>query len=1257
MGEKLPNKSLPDSISIYLDEIARRLWSGHASIMVGTGFSKNAKANSQTAPPFPDWPQLGNSFYEKLYNRIPDGKQNYLNPLKLAEEVQAAFGRPALDDLIRFKIPDDFYEPSDLHIKLLDLPWVDVFTTNYDTLLERACKNVSERKYDIVINKEDLIYSSKPRIIKLHGSFPSKRPFIATEEDYRKYPVEYAPFVNTVQQALIENTLCLIGFSGNDPNFLQWIGWIRDNLGKENSPKIYMIGIFNLSDAEKKLLEKRNIVLVDMAVCPDIGKSDHATAQLVCINYLMSKKEKDNRLEWPMKYGEMSPKDDADILPQIKDITHSWTQQRKNYPGWVIVPEDRRSTLWLYTKYWTIGKLFPSNIEPPLDIYFLHELNWRLEKCLCPITIFSYMVGSYERILDRYNPFPDIVDIPNSLNATQGEQNSKLDWKMISQEWVDLHFALLRYYREDGLLDKWIEINKRIEKLTSKLSPENLSRWYYEKALYALFSLNITQLKQSLALWPINESLPFWEAKRAGLLAELGDTKEAELILEKSLQTIRFQLNLSPVTNDYTRISKESYIMLLLRNVKTGINFVHRNLIEPDELRQQFDERWNFHKQFKCDPWNEWKLFKIMLEREPVYKPSLNKKHCFDIGHISVSYSFIETNTEALTAYSFLRYCEEIGLPFRAPGINIGKEIAEGTIKRISQYSPYWALATLLRIGDSKQIDTMFNRQAIAQLPTPQVDKITQGYMDVLCEVKPEIEKGDVSRKRNIALQLAGVIPEILSRLCVKCSQEIKDKILDLIVSIYKSEHRNKYEGVAHLLQRLLTSWSDDEKMARLKKIIEIPIIVVTHPRDGSDFPEPFKYLNVNKKDINNQAIQIEQKTIESLIEKVKSKNVQERERALYRVAGLNDLGFLSDQQKKEFADALWSQTDTVTGFPINTNFYKYGFAIGLFPHPELIDPIMLFKQYIKNTAFPIQKGKKDKGVNITEGERGAMVVCVELLGSTKKPFTEKGIEWSLGEALELFGRLYDWWQADKGYLKAERDSSSWGSISKEFQARFSKLVEILSETVLPQLSPKIDDETKSKLTSMLNELEENEVPCTTSKVATLVVFPEKLVEIVDAIYLKTIATNRKKVENAFEGIWTLLVLYSKGKITNLPSGILSPIIECIKYRRYPFLISAIQTLSNVIKYIPNNVTEKEIQDVLIGLDYLADETDMFSKESPIENEDKLLTRLITASLASELCQMFTTKKMPITREIKKWRDICRDKEEYPEIRNQWRCP
>lgn len=80
------------------------------------------------------------------------------------------------------------------------------------------------------------MYAPHPRLVKLHGSFPDIQSFIITEKDYRTYPQRFLEFVNTVRQSFIENILCLIGFSGDDPNFLSWIGWLRDVMGAQVSP-------------------------------------------------------------------------------------------------------------------------------------------------------------------------------------------------------------------------------------------------------------------------------------------------------------------------------------------------------------------------------------------------------------------------------------------------------------------------------------------------------------------------------------------------------------------------------------------------------------------------------------------------------------------------------------------------------------------------------------------------------------------------------------------------------------------------------------------------------------------------------------------------------------------------------------------------------------------------------------------------------------------------------------------------------------
>jgi hypothetical protein len=266
----------PDQI--YIDKLRTALWRGRqfgrAAVMVGSGFSLNAVPVSMSVAPFPTWNGLSGHLVEGLYTTHPGDHvareaaltqaKSTSGALRLAEEFEAAFGRGALDMLLLTHIPDASYEPGSLHQLLLRLPWADVFTTNYDTLLERATVGLVNRKYEVVRTVAEIPNAARPRIVKLHGSFPSTRPFIITEEDFRTYPRRFASFVNLVQQSMMETCFCLLGFSGDDPNFLNWSGWVRDTLGA-SCPQIYLCGIFDLTPARKHLLHSRNVVPIDLS--------------------------------------------------------------------------------------------------------------------------------------------------------------------------------------------------------------------------------------------------------------------------------------------------------------------------------------------------------------------------------------------------------------------------------------------------------------------------------------------------------------------------------------------------------------------------------------------------------------------------------------------------------------------------------------------------------------------------------------------------------------------------------------------------------------------------------------------------------------------------------------------------------------------------------------------------------------------------------------------------------------------------------
>ena len=65
-------------------------------------------------------------------------KRLLLTLFELAEEYRIYFGQASLDEYVRIRFPDKSWLPGPLHRKLLELPWADVLTTNWDTLLERA---------------------------------------------------------------------------------------------------------------------------------------------------------------------------------------------------------------------------------------------------------------------------------------------------------------------------------------------------------------------------------------------------------------------------------------------------------------------------------------------------------------------------------------------------------------------------------------------------------------------------------------------------------------------------------------------------------------------------------------------------------------------------------------------------------------------------------------------------------------------------------------------------------------------------------------------------------------------------------------------------------------------------------------------------------------------------------------------------------------------------------------------------------------
>jgi len=1216
---------LEHDIISNLDEIVERLLSNHAAVMVGAGFSMNALKSSPEVKNFPNWADLGDAFYKKVNGKpYSQGNDRYLNALKLAEEVQAQFGRIVLDKILQQEIPDKKYNPSKLHNKLLQLPWNDVFTTNYDTLLERASQDVISRKYDVIVRNEDLVYSEKPRIIKLHGTFPSQRPFIITEEDYRTYPIIFAPFVNTVQQSLLENALCLIGFSGNDPNFLSWIGWIRDNLGKENSSKIYLIGVFDFSAAQRMLLEKRNIIILDFSECKEISNynNKHQIALESFLDYLLEAAKKKKEFDWLA--GEKEFHVNSLKTADMKEITKVWTETRSTYPGWWILPEDMRKRLWKRTEHtllWKEANIKQQNHVGYEDLLFLYEHNWRQEKCLIPLR--HDQVKVYEEIIEKYNPYPEKIKMEAAYSL------NKMDhlWKEVGPKWIEIQLALLRYYRENNDNNKIIQTSVILNQLYDVLSPEQHARYNYEKCLRNLYQIHFDEIKDCLHEWKEDLVMSIWEAKRARIWAILGEVEIANDIIGKALAEVKKQLMLAPVTNNYTTISQEASLMFLSAYYQQAINL--KSFKNETVFNDSYKERSAEHKKYKCDPFQEKRIFEIELSNEYIQRAAKSVEHSFDIGHV-VNHVYVNYDDSALIlGLEFLRYLEEVGIPINVGNVSYSAKIMTNVLQRISYVNPYLTMICTILYGDKNNTKYIFSRRSISEMDQLDVDNMCNALL-----LQLDLSKNEIRTGNDFGIRLAQILPEILSRLCVKCSQYIKYKIARFICYVYNSGYPGKYDKVNKLMERLIKTCNGGDLLEIIQIFIKIPINCEEEVQDI--LLDPFIYIEKyysNRK--LNTDIKIDSKTIQDFLCSAEKVGL-ERKNAIIRLAVLWENGLLRANEETEFQEALWSKSDERTGFPRDTHYANVTVFLEL-PYPPQFKLEERLKNYLSHTLENIKIENKIVIQEITFALRekcGDTYIC---------NFTRE-------ERFRMIGCALNYYQLLRDIMDKEEITKVINiSPLEDRQQNIKELIELLMDILLQQGKlVDISEEKKKDLRSFVNELERRKIPCYKLKLSC-----KNVLGFEDFNYLKQLiaianSNDLPQLVDCFDAIYFYLLW---NKVEKEEGSRLLKLITCqIVTRRKESLYWALHIMSNIVELLSEYIDDDIFYNIICGLEYLYEESQMNKNDA----DYMAWIRAQAMRLAGRFYYYCKKEGRELPSILEIWKSLSESSKEFWEVRNAW---
>jgi len=1207
---------------IYIDEIARALKEKRAAIMVGSGFSKNA------SPDFPNWRELGNKIFERLHNRKPEDKdRQYLNLLRLAGELESIHGRTVLDAVIRKSIPDT-KEPSEVHKELLDLPWTDVFTTNYDTLLEQASKRRTE-KYDVIISKEDLVYCSSQRIVKLHGSLPSQRPFVITEEDYRQYPKTNAVFVNTVQQSLIENLFCLIGFSGDDPNFLNWIGWVRDNLGSEYTGKIYLLSVADeVSLPQRSLLLRRNIITIDLRQL--YGNASSSPQEIFKQFFATLEKRIENQKKrWNITHT-LLPNQQGVFDAECQKVVNKWKQIRESYPGWVVLPYQERSYPWTLAQQW--GSLFHSGrlseLSTALQYEFTYEIIWRINKCLFPID----------------NVVIESCDI--MINDSEWKNKEYI-------KWFEIILTLLREYRTTRNEPKWNELAEIVQNEQTRLSPEQWSAFCYEKSLKTLFSVNTEKLRKSLDDWAEVKNAPLLEAKKAALWAELGEFERAKEIVCNALETVRTQLNTAPTDKQIIFLSQEGCILSIYHCIELSDAYA-RGEFNIQMISEKFRDRLDTLRQQRCDITEEQVVFSTALKHEPTPPPeAITKRNSFDIGTANYNTRWSnDGDNEMLLGYSYLIFAEETGAPFKLANSNFSKDSAVGAAKRIKAYCFHWAFITLLRTGDIKEVDTFFDREDMSILKQEDADYYVDLCIESLGGMQKDIAGLDNPHiAKNLAANYAEIIPEILSRLCTKCSTDALHKILDYLVKIYNLSEKDKqaFRGVDKLVKRFIMVYPVSNSRFVFDALKKVAYQPDNWLESVCGFIDPYlPFVNRISKDFKPTVEDIEFAL--TLLE-------------THRRQGMS-LCFafrqsLNHEQKQRYAALLWDEKylDAKTGFPQSDVFLNSVFID--IPAPDGVNVLERFKTYSMENI-------KDKDIfgNTAGSAQSAGEQSIAMTGGWSWMATEwevgygifsaKNIELNADETQILYDYVRSYWEKSKHNLI--ESSTPYFSISGEFHSRFQTLLRVLAVVVIPNAIKNNTETIKGDIDKLLMEMGSSGLNVGLVKIVSLVLFPDRQADIQRYAQQVFSRFSKLEVESVLKGFHILLVMKHVGIAFVLDTQwAVGCIAEHIKNWLSPVLDSAMFYLTDIVITTPQFIEDRIISDILPALDILTKETDLRNRKSRIVQSNRLACRKACMGLASSIAKYYESKNVALPTEVQKWQSIATSSDEFWEIRNEWK--
>jgi hypothetical protein len=295
-------------MSEHLDILIKQIKQKKVVLFLGSGFAFNALHPDSKKPP------LGAELGKLISDRFLGG--NYKDS-SLAYISDLAINTSNLYEVQNF-IYDVFekFRPNENHLKYCCLPWKAIFTTNYDSILERAYlennkKNAQDLSVVVRNTSEEHIFRTPNSVpyFKLHGCITVINdidlPLILSSEQYITHRNNRERLFQKLEDLARDFSIVFIGYSNQDPN----IRGILNSLEvlKDARPRSYMVGP-NFTDLEVSYWENRRITPLKIGHEEFITYvSDNVTKNDIMLSTFIRTTERKIEEKFTIRFEDKSP--------------------------------------------------------------------------------------------------------------------------------------------------------------------------------------------------------------------------------------------------------------------------------------------------------------------------------------------------------------------------------------------------------------------------------------------------------------------------------------------------------------------------------------------------------------------------------------------------------------------------------------------------------------------------------------------------------------------------------------------------------------------------------------------------------------------------------------------------------------------------------------------------------------------------------------------------------------------------------------